>query len=400
MMDTVPHRAMPSVERRRLMLVTTCLSLNGGAEVQAFEMGRGLVQRGWDVEIVSLLPFSFPIPDLTGTGIRASSLEMRRGVAEPAALRRFIAMVRESRPDVVHSHMTHANLLTRAARVFCKMPVLICTLHGYKMYSVRSGSYGMRELAHRLTDGLADATTVVCEAAADRYAKIKAVSKKKLLMIPNGIRTECYQPNSSLRIQQRRDLNLRGEFVWLAVGRLEKVKDYTTMLQAFAVALETNVSQVLLIAGGGSLRSELEGLAADLGVTAHVRFLGVRSDVPKLMAAADAFVLSSTMEGLPLVLLEAGASGLPLVTTRVGGTAEAVWDGKGGLLAPAQNPRQLGEAMQNIAGMSDLDRLAMGRAAREFVVSRFGMDPILDRWEALYLSFMKRGAAQASKVKA
>src|ERR1019366_6850040 len=144
-------------------------------------------RRGWDVHLVSMLTPAPPLPDLTGTRIRVTSLEMQRGVASPRALARFVALVRRERPDVVHSHMTHANLLVRAARPLVRMPVVVNTLHGHKMYSVHSDSSALRELAHRFTDFLADATTAVSQAAADRYAQVKAVSPSRLVMIPNGI---------------------------------------------------------------------------------------------------------------------------------------------------------------------------------------------------------------------
>lgn len=376
--------------RPRLMMVTTGLSLLGGAEIQVVNMAVGLSRRGWDVEIVSMVPVTPPMPEFRGAQVRVTSLEMERGVPELKGFRRFLKEVRERRPDVVHSHMTHASLLTRMARPLCRMPVLICTLHGHKMYSVKAGGAANRglELAHRLTDALADVTTAVSEAAGERYARIKAVSAKRLRVIPNGVPEEDFAPSQVTRLHERRNLSLRDEFAWLAVGRLEKVKDYETMLRAFAVALEADVAQVLLIAGGGSQRPQLEALAAELGISDRVRFLGVREDIPQLMQAADGFVLSSVFEGMPLVMLEAGVSGLPMVATRVGGNAEVLPGEQRSLLVPAGCPRELGLAMQRLACLSDGERRAMGEAARVFVLSRFGMGAILDQWEGLYVQLM------------
>jgi glycosyltransferase involved in cell wall biosynthesis len=369
---------------RKLMLVVTSLSLAGGAEMQVLKIAMGLKQRGWDVEIVSMMTPTPPAPDFTGTGIRVYDLGMRRGVPDPAAVMRFRAILRHSRPDVVHSHMTHANLLARVTRPFAEMPVLICTLHGYKMYSVKSTACGMREVAHRLTDRFADMTTAVCQAAADRYARAKVVSKGRLMVIPNGIWPSLYRPDERRRAIERRNLNLRDEFVWLAAGRLEMVKDYDAMLRAFAGALAGDVPQILLIAGDGSLRQTLERTAEDLGVAPMVRFLGFRPDISNLMRAADAYVMSSIFEGMPLALLEAGASELPIVATRVGGNAETLIEGRSGLLVPAQNPAELGRAMCCVAGMSVEERRAMGRAGGEFVKGKYSLDVILDRWEQLY----------------
>ena len=373
---------------RKLMLVVTTLSLGGGAEAQVIDMALGFKHRGWDVEIVSLLDPEPPVPDFSGTGVRVHSLGMRRGVADPCAVLRLRSIVRQSRPDVVHSHMTHANLLTRVARVFAKMPALICTLHGYKMYSVRSNASATREFAHRLSDRLADMTTVVCQAAADRYARVKVAPPHKLMVVPNGIRTSIYRPDDKLRSAERRSLNLGDEFVWLAAGRLEMVKDFDSMLRAFASALDADPWQTLLIAGEGSLRETLEQTAEALGIADNVRFLGYRADVASLMRAADAYVMSSIFEGMPLALLEAGASELPVVATRVGGNAETMIEGRSGILVPPQNHVELGRAMRQVVEMTPEDRRAMGRAGGEFVRGKYSLDVVLDHWEGLYSKLM------------
>jgi glycosyltransferase involved in cell wall biosynthesis len=389
----VRERSTATARRGRLMLITSSLSLKGGAETQTVEIALGLRARGWDVDLVTMLPPAPPVPDLTGSGIREHCLHMRPSIPDPSAIVRLAALIRRYRPDVVNSHMTHANLLARATRPFCRIPVLVCTLHGYKMYSVKTGRCGLREAAHRLTDRLADTTTVVCQAAADRYARIGAVAASKLVVVPNGIRMSAYRCDPSIRARERRQLGLGGEFLWLAAGRLEKVKDYATMLRAFRMALAADGRQVLAIGGDGTQRNELERLTRALEIAGNVRFLGHRSDLPNLMAAADGFVMSSIFEGMPLVLLEAAASALPIVATRVGGNAEIVPEGKGGLLAPSQDPAALGRAMELVVSMSPAERGAMGRAAREFVRGRYAMEAVLDRWEELYFDLLERKPA-------
>ncbi|MGA2113994.1 MAG: glycosyltransferase [Bryobacteraceae bacterium] len=378
----------------RLMLVMTYLSPAGGAETQVVDLARGFDRRGWDVHLVSMLVPAPPLPDLTRTRIRVTSLEMQRGVASPAALARFVALVRQERPDVVHSHMTHANLLVRAARPLVSMPVVVNTLHGHKMYSVRSDRSAFRELAHRFTDFLADATTAVSQAAADRYLQVKAVSPRRLVMIPNGIPLRAYEPDERARERLRRVLDARGDFLWLAVGRLEKVKDYATMARAFAIASQAEPRQTLAIAGDGSERAMLEALAEELGIAARIRFLGVRHDVTALLQAADGFLLSSMFEGMPLAMLEAGASGLPMVATRVGGNAEVLPPEQRGRLVPPQNPQALAEAILYVLNMAEGERRAIGSAARGFVFAHYRMDSVLDRWEELYARLLaKKGVA-------
>ena len=115
-----------------------------------------------------------------------------------------------------------------------------------------------------------------------------------------------------------------------------------------------------------------------------MRFLGVRDDVPALVSAADAYVMSSAWEGMPMVLLEAAAGGLPVVTTRVGGNHEAVLDGTTGFLAPARDSGTLASAMSRLMALPAAERREMGERGREHVRANHGLTRVVDRWEALY----------------
>jgi glycosyltransferase involved in cell wall biosynthesis len=155
-------------------------------------------------------------------------------------------------------------------------------------------------------------------------------------------------------------------------------KDYPAMLRA-ASRLP---GCTLWIAGAGPLEGELKALARELGVNA--RFLGAREDLPELMNAADGFVLSSVVEGLPMVLLEAAASGLPSVSTGVGGAGEAVADSKTGFLAPCGDTEALSRAMARLAALPETARHEMGRAARAMALERFDLRVVTSHWEKLY----------------
>ena len=149
-------------------------------------------------------------------------------------------------------------------------------------------------------------------------------------------------------------------------------KNYPLMLEAMTQQPEST----LLIAGDGPDAAQLRQLAPR-----NVRFLGSRSDVPALMSAADGFVLSSTVEGLPTVLIEAAASGLPCAATDVGGVREAVRDGVTGYVTPAGDAGALAIGMIRVASTP---REEMSRAAREFAVAHFDLAVVADQWERLY----------------
>jgi glycosyltransferase involved in cell wall biosynthesis len=132
-----------------------------------------------------------------------------------------------------------------------------------------------------------------------------------------------------------------------------------------------------------------------MGLSRRVRFMGVRDDIPDLMNAADAQVLSSSMEGMPLVLQEASAIGLPIVATDVGGNAEVVRSGHSGLIVPPNDSQALADAMRSVMAMTPQQRAAMGRVGRQHVESNYDINRVLDRWEEIYRELLEAKSAVA-----
>ncbi|HBY77568.1 MAG TPA: glycosyl transferase family 1, partial [Cyanobacteria bacterium UBA11148] len=206
----------------------------------------------------------------------------------------------------------------------------------------------------------------------------------------NSIEPEHFFSNPQWREFIRDELELKGKFVWLAIGRLEEQKDYPTMLRAFAQISRQLPQTLLLVVGKGSLQNNLEALTKELGLHEKVRFLGIRNDIAKIMNAADAYVMSSAWEGMPGVLLEASAVGLPIVATDVGGNREVVLDGKSGFLVPSQNSQALAEAMQQLITLSDSERQQIGKVGRNYVIANYSLTEGVKRWENLYRELVRR----------
>ena len=214
--------------------------------------------------------------------------------------------------------------------------------------------------------------------------------------MPNGIDLDRFKPDESLRTTTRNVLNVTERFVWVAIGRLEEPKDYPNMLRAFAQVVTHSSNPVLLIVGTGPLENELKSYAGTLGLTDAVRFLGTRTDIPALLSAADAFVMSSAWEGLPIVLLEAAASALPIVATNVGGNAQIVADGESGVIVEPRNSAALGKAMLRIMSLTDQERRNMGALGARMVRETYEISNVVMDWEALYTDILKqKGYAMA-----
>jgi glycosyltransferase involved in cell wall biosynthesis len=373
----------------KLFLLSTSMGM-GGADQQILTLARAMRSRGHQVRIVALAPLGPMGLEARRDGLAIESLELRRRPGDLARILRLARMLRDWRPDVLHSHMVHANLLARALRLLTRVPALISTIH-----SINDGGR-LRMTAYRLTNPLVDRFTIISRLAAERYVGIGAVPASRLEVIPNAVDTDHFRPRPEARGPMRAELGLGDEFAWVAVGRFEEAKDYPTMLAAFVAHAAVGSRSRLLLVGKGSLQSNVEATVRAHGLGERVSFLGVRRDVPQLLSAADAYLLSSAWEGMPVVLLEAAAVGLPIVATRVGGVPEVVEDGVTGFLVPPGDPASLAAAMQRLESLTPASRLAMGARGRELVERSYGTDSIMNEWERIY--FELAGTSRAGSV--
>ncbi len=286
---------------------------------------------------------------------------------------------------MLHAHLPHAAWLARWSRLAAHVPVVVDTLH-----SSSTGGMG-RRIGYACSRFLPDHVTAVSHATATAHVAAGMASARRLSIVDNAVDVKKWRPDTRNRLAVRGELRLRDEFLWIAVGRLEKVKDYPTLLRALKC---TSAPARLVILGTGPLETELVRLAARLGIEKRVRFQGHVPNVRRWMQAADGIVLSSRYEGLPMVLLEAGACGLPAVATDVAGTQEVIVDGLNGWLARAGDADALAHEMNCLMEMPAEERCDMGECARRLVAWRFSMESVMDQWERLYddLLSKKRGA--------
>ena len=367
----------------RIVTVLTSLGV-GGAEKQALAVAERMTQRGHDVTLLVLMS---RLPQEWPTTLPVVHLDIRKNPASVAAGfrcgRRFL---REFRPDVVHSHSFHANLFARLLRIGVPRAVVVSTVH-----NVYEGGW-MRMLAYRLTDGWSQRTVAVSEAAAERFVRLKAIPRHKSCVRPNGIDTADFAPDAARRASTRTAMGAGPGFVWLSAGRLTPAKDFPNLLRAFQQVRKEAPDAELWIAGApADAKTVISAdrvvhhffvMGGEKGSQEHVRWLGLRRDMPALLDAADGFVLGSAWEGMPLVLGEAMAMEKPAVATDVGGARELVGDQ--GMLVPAKDPEALAEAMQATMQRSREERAQLGCAARERILSPFSIDAAADWWEALY----------------
>jgi glycosyltransferase involved in cell wall biosynthesis len=363
----------------RIVYVLTTLAM-GGAERQVLSIAGRMAARG---HAVALLVVKSHEPEDCGTDLNVVHLNIGKNATSViAGLRRGTAFLRQFRPDVIHSHNFHGNMLARMMRLSCRDARLIATIH-----NVYEGGR-MRMLAYRVSDWLVERTTAVSGAVAERFIKRKAVHKSKCVVVTNWIETADFAPNAERRLAMREQMGVSDEFVWLSVGRITAAKDIPNLLRAFGVAWREVPQMELWIAGNAPTPGKKINVAISMphGAMDRVRWLGLRRDVAALLDAADGFVLSSAWEGMPLALGEAMAMEKPALATDVGGVPELV--GECGVIVPPRNAAALPEAMLALMRRTQHDRDAMGRLARERIVKHFSMDRKADEWEALYHSVL------------
>ena len=358
----------------RIMLVMHSVGV-GGAERVVTSLANEYVAQGHDVCIVTLETRRPALP-LSGA-VQLIELDARKSVAGLwRVMTSLRAAIRDFKPDVVHSHMVHSNLVTRLLRCVVPIPRLVCTAH-----STNEGGWH-RMLAYRLTDRLADITTNVSDEAVAAFEQARAVPRGRMLAVHNGIDTQAFCYSQACRDQTRALLGLdSATSLILAVGRLEPQKNYPNLLNALA-RLPTQLDWQAVIAGAGPLEARLHELADELGLSGRVRFLGVRRDVRELMCAADVFVLSSDFEGFGMVVGEAMACERVVVASDCGGVAEVT--GVLGLLVPPRNPDALAATLAQAIAMPPDQARQLGQQARQRVQDLFSLDAAVARWLAIY----------------
>ena len=365
----------------RIAYVLTSLGM-GGAEKQVVALAGRMAARGHSVLLLVLREKQ---AEEWPTSVEVISLNMRKTpLSILAGFARARRLLRAFRPDLVHSHTYPANMVARLLRLTGAAPAVLTTIH-----NVYEGRWP-RMLTYRFTDFLSVHTTAVSEVAARRYIRLKAVPRRKCIVITNAIDTQEFAPNPERRSLTRAQLGAGDDFIWLAAGRIVPAKDFPNLLRAFAEVRRATPKTQLWVAGeapDNALKAVVHSaFAGRQGTMDNVRSLGLRRDMPALFDAADAFVLASAWEGMPLVIGEAMAMEKPVVATDVGGVRELVGDT--GALVPPQHPAALAEAMLTLMRTPAEIRRAQGRAACRRIATSFSMDARADEWEAFYRSLV------------
>lgn len=328
-----------------------------------------------------------PLRPRFGPGVDVIALAERPGSPKLNALR-MARVFRAWRPDVVHSRNWTCIDAVLGARL-AGVPVVIHGEHGREAGDPE-GRNALRRRVRRLLAPLVTEFVAVSRDLARWLVEDVGVPAAKVTQIYNGVDTEAFSPAD--KEAARRTLGIRdGAVVIGTVGRLDPVKDHRGLLEAFGRTARHPHAQ-LVVVGDGPCRAELEQVGRRLGLDGRVLMLGERQDVARILRALDVFALPSLGEGISNALLEAMASGLPVIATRVGGNPELVDDDVTGTLVSPRSAEALAAAFDRYLSDPGLIR-KHGEAGRRRALRDFSLDRMFGAYDSLYSRLLARVAA-------
>jgi glycosyltransferase involved in cell wall biosynthesis len=383
-------RARGTSARIPILFVIGTLDI-GGAETQLVEMVRHLDRR-FDPAVCCLTASGPLATRLEEAGIPVTTIGMRRLtggdwrflppiVRLPFDLARFARCIRRQRPLIVHGVLLHAYLLGAFAGRLAGVPIVVA---GRRSLSHFKRGRPFVRLVERLANRCTDLIVANSEAVRRDTIESERVSPDKVVVIHNGLDLDRYTRVSDEETAVlRRDLALGTGPVVIVIANLIAYKGHEYFLRAWAEVCRQWPDATALLVGDGPVRAAREADARALGIAENVRFLGTRTDVPALLAAADVLVHPSLEEGFCNALIEAMAAGKPVVATDVGGNAEAVVHAETGLIVPARDSHALAAAMVDVLQRPDRGA-ALGRAGRLRAVERFDRSRMVAQYETVY----------------
>jgi glycosyltransferase involved in cell wall biosynthesis len=288
-------------------------------------------------------------------------------VSDLVATWRLYRRMTRTKWDVVHVHTSKAGILGRIAAWFARVPLVVHTAHGWAFARSRRQHAWVRWLwtwMERICAKMCRWIIVVADSDRREAIQAKVGRAEQFRLIRSGIDLDAYARLELAPSEAKRRAGLPEDgFIVGTVGRLSEQKAPLDLLRAFSRVAEIVPAAHLLFVGDGPLRADVERLIQEMRLAARVHVTGVRRDIPELMKAMDVFALASRWEGLPRVLPQAMASGLPVVATRVDGTAEAVRQGVTGWLVDVGDVGSLASRIAELAADPELAR-RMGDTAR------------------------------------
>ena len=374
---------MITLRRKRILQLLHSLT-TGGAEILADRFGRRFAE-SYDVHFACLDDLGEIGERLQADGFQVHQLERGEGL-DLRCVKRLSKLIRSQSIDLIHAHQYTPFFYALAARGLGTSRPIVFTEHGRFLPDYPRPK---RMLFNRLMVRKRDRLVAVGNDVKRALIENEGLAKERVEVVYNGIDVDRFNPGRYPNARQRllSQLGLTREaIVAVQVARLDYLKDHVTAVRAIAAAAPTNDVH-LAIVGEGPERAKIEQAIGECRVSDRVHLLGLRRDVPEILAGADVLLLSSISEGIPLTLIEGMAAGLPIVSTNVGGIPEVVTDQLHGFLSPSQDHQGLGQSVARLANDPGL-RKRMGAAGQQEARDRFSEDAMQAAYERIVESVL------------
>ncbi len=384
-----------------ILFVISALQV-GGAELHLVEVARALARLGWRVSVYAFVEGGPLQKELRQGGVTVllppvepserSWSRVRRLLRLMRACAHLLTVMRKRRPAIVHFFLPSAYLIGAPLAFLARIPIRVMSRLSLNVYQQDDWRYRNAEprLHRTMTAILGNSQSIIRE-----LRDKEGVPAKRLGLIYSGIDVSRFA-QAPARSKMRADLGLGpATLAAVVVANLIPYKGHLDLFRALALAdLQLPAQWRLFVVGrDDGIGPELRREAASLGLGGKIVFLGLRSDIPEILAACDIGILASHQEGLSIAVFEGMAAGLPMVVTDVGGNREAVLDGQTGILVPAHEPARLAAAIVRLANDEPL-RTSLGAAARRRMAEHFTLEQSVKSYDALYRVLLAGGSPQ------
>lgn len=367
----------------------------GGTELVVLKLIRGLSESRFEHRLGSLRGMEPVLENVALPGGELLSAgDGSNGFQFPVF--RLAEMMRAYRPHIVHSRNWGAIEAIPAA-FLGRIPVVIHSEHGYEL-DMLTGLPKRRRIFRRAAYAMADAVVTVTRELRDYHARQAWLSPERIRVIYNGVDTQTFFPRPEARVILRKRFGLPEQrFIVGTVGRMVPIKDHPTLLRAVEILTQRGIdAHALLVGSGPELERNEQFVKASSVLEGRVTFTGLSQEIPELLNTMDAFALPSISEGMSNTLLEAMATGLPLLATGVGGNTEVLEPERMGWLFQPRDAEALAAHIALLASRENLRR-DFAAAARARAVERFSLKRMLKDYTDLYLEFAERRVSEGSR---
>ena len=377
--------AMHKSMRKKIRIMHVVLSMGyGGLErlISQFALHNGRTSP-YELQICCLDRGGGFLDELAAMQVRYTILNRKPGIFDASLLANLVRLLRTEHIDIVHSHSGCSLYAALAGRLAGVIGV-IHTDHG-RLVPDRKGLM----LEDRISSILLNAYVAVSLELTNYLREAVGIGQNKLVTILNGIDTGMFRPRSAVEIQiMKAELGLPADAEVIGtVCRLDPVKNLVYMIRSVQGLLHSRRRIVYPIAGDGPDRGAIERAIENAGLQRKIRLLGERRDVERIMPVLDVFVLPSVSEGTSMTLLEAMASGVPVVASNVGGNRALVRHGRNGYLFPLAHPEELVAAVRNLLDDKQTAK-RLGAQARTIADRELSFRTMYDKYEGLYATMM------------